>query len=41
MYKVIKEFATSFHNIGSWFPILSLHLFFGFVFYSKIKGANT
>ena len=33
LYKVIEEFATLFHNIGSWFPILFLHLFF--------RGANT
>ena len=41
LYKVIKEFVALFHNIGSWFPILFLHLFFGFVFCSKIRGANT
>lgn len=34
LYKEIKEFATHFHNIGNWFPVLPLP-FFSFVFGSE------
>ena len=41
LYKEIKEFATHFHNIGNWFPVLSPLPFFSFVFGSEINGTNT
>ena len=41
LYKVIKEFATPFSQHRKLVPILFLHLFFDFVFCSKIRGANT